>query len=151
MSGLSLDLEFMDRSTSQVRTPSSPVLGVLSAVYCFFLTIKIGYWLVADGWSMARMGDVPLIMLLPAALTCILLALSGLLLCRRSAKSSWFLLGSLVFGLALIPLMMPEIFLITSKLYVKVISFVLPATLQAVLLVAIWIYSLQMRRTGCFK
>ena len=124
---------------------------MLSAVYCFFLTIKIGYWLVGDGWDMARMGDVPVIMMPPAALTCILLAVSGLLLCRRSAKSSWFLLGSLVFGLALIPLMLPEIFLITSNLYVKVAWFVLPATLQAVLLVAIWVYSLQMRRSGYFK
>lgn len=141
----------MDKSTSQVRTPSSPVVGVLSAAYCFYLAIKIGYWLVGDGWDMARMGDVPIVLMLPAALTCILLAVSGLLLCRRSAKSSWFLLGSLLFGLALIPLMLPEISLITSELYMKVAWFVLPATVEAGLLVAIWVYSLQMRRTGCFK
>lgn len=141
----------MDKSISQVRNHSSQVVDVLSAVYCFFLTIKIGYWLVGDGWNLARTGDVPVIMMPPAALTCILLAVSGVLLCRRSAKSSWFLLGSLVFGLALIPLMLPEIFLITSDMYIKVFWFVLPATQQAVLLFAIWIYSLQMRRTGCFK
>ncbi|MEO8490951.1 MULTISPECIES: hypothetical protein [unclassified Pseudomonas] len=141
----------MDKSISQGRNHSSQVVDVLSAVYCFFLTIKIGYWLVGDGWNLARMGDVPVILMPPAALTCILLAISGVLLCRRSAKSSWFLLGSLVFGLALIPLMLPEIFLITSDLYVKAFWFVLPATQQAVLLFAIWIYSLQMRRTGCFK
>ncbi|WP_147469659.1 hypothetical protein [Pseudomonas marginalis] len=141
----------MDRSTSQVRNPSSPAVVTLSAVYCFFLTLKIGYWLVGDGWDKARMGDIPVILMLPAVLTCILLAVSGVLLCRRSAKSSWFLLGALLFGPALIPLVLPEIFLITSSLYLKVAWFVLPATLQAVLLVAIWIYSLQMRKTGYLK
>ncbi len=97
------------------------------------------------------MGDVSIIMLLPALLTCILLAVSGLLLWRRSAKSSWFLLGALLFGLALIPLMLPEIFLVSSSQYVQVAWYVLPSTLQAALLVAVWVYSVQMRRTGYFK
>lgn len=127
-SRLSLDLEFMGRSTSQVRNLSSPAVDMLSAVYCFYLTIKIGSWLVGDGWKKARMGDVPIILMFPAVLTCMLLAVSGLFLCRRRAKSSWFLLGSLLFGLALIPLMLPEIFLISSSLYIKVPGSCCPQT-----------------------
>ena len=141
----------MDRSTPQVRNPSNTVVDMLGAIYCFFLSIKIGYWLVGDGWDLARVGDVPVIMLPPAALTCILLAVSGLLLCRRSAKSTWFLFGSLLFGLSLIPLMLSDIFLVLPNLIFKVALFVLPAALQAALLVGIWAYSLQMRRSGYFK
>ena len=126
-------------------------MAMLAATYCLILTIKVGYWLIGDGWNLARMGDVSIIMMLPAALTCILLAVSAVLLWRRRAKSSWFLLGSLLFGLALIPLMLPEIFRVSSSQYVQVAWYVLPSALQAALLVACWVYSLQMRRTGYFK
>ena len=59
---------------------------------------------------MAWVGDVAIIMLAPPALSCILLVTSSVLLYRRSAKSVWYLLGALFFGLTLIPLMFPEIF-----------------------------------------
>jgi len=141
----------MDTSTSQVRNPSRPAMITFSVAYCLILTIKIAYWLVSDGWGMARTGDISIIMLLPAALTCILLAVGSLLLWLRSAKSSWFLLGSLLFGLMLIPLMLPEVFLVSASHYVQVAWFVLPAALQAALLIAVWVYSLRIRRTGYFK
>jgi len=123
----------------------------LAVIYCLVIAVKIAYWLVSEGWGMARVGEFAIIMLLPPALACILLIVGGLLLWGRSAKSSWFLLGSLLFGLMLIPLTMPEIFRVPASEYVHVAWFMLPAALQAALLVVVWVYSLRMRRTGYFK
>ncbi|WP_194790694.1 hypothetical protein [Pseudomonas sp. UFMG81] len=141
----------MDTSAPQVRNPSRPALVTFAVIYCLLLTLKIAYWLVSEGWALARMGDIALIMLLPPALTCMLLVTGGLLLWGRSAKSSWCLLGALLLGLTLIPIMLPEIFRVPASLYPQVAWYVLPATLQAALLVAIWVYSLRLRRSAYFK
>ncbi|MCY7264308.1 hypothetical protein [Pseudomonas protegens] len=141
----------MDTSTLQVLNTSRPLPVIFAAVYCLLLTLKIAYWLVSEGWGLARTGDIALIMLLPPVLTCILLAAGGLLIWSRSAKSSWCLLSALILGLALIPLMLPEIFGVPASMYAQVVWYVLPGTLQAVLLIAVWAYSLRLRRTGYFK
>lgn len=141
----------MDTSTSQVRSTTRPVMVTLAVIYCLAIAVKIAYWLVSEGWGMARMGDFAMMMLIPPALACILLVVGSLLFWGRSAKSSWFLLGSLLFGLMLIPLALPEIFRVPASHYMQVARFALPGVLQAVLLIAVWVYSLQMRRSGYFK
>ncbi|TFF13932.1 hypothetical protein EXW72_07230 [Pseudomonas sp. BCA14] len=141
----------MDTSTSQVRNPARPVMVTLAVIYCLAIAVKIAYWLVSEGWGMARVGDFPLIMLFPPALACVLLVAGGVLFWGRRAKSSWFLLSSLFFALTLIPLTLPEIFRVPASQYVQVVRFVLPEIIQAVLLIAVWVYSLWMRRTGYFK
>lgn len=127
------------------------MLVTYAAIYCLLITCKISYWLVSEGWEMARVGDFAMIMLVPPALSCILLVTSSVLLYRRSAKSVWCLLGALLFGLTLIPLMFPEIFRIPASLYPQAFWYALPGTLQAILLVAVWIYSLRMRQNGYLK
>lgn len=127
------------------------MLVTVAVIYCLLITSKIAYWLVGEGWEMARVGDFAMIMLAPPALSCILLVTSRVLLYRRSAKSVWFLLGALLFGLTLIPLMFPEIFRLPASLYPQAFWYVLPGTLQAMLLVAVWIYSLRMRQNGYLK
>ncbi|WP_330210462.1 hypothetical protein [Pseudomonas sp. AM4(2022)] len=122
----------------------------LAVIYCLAIAVKIAYWLVSEGWGMAWMGDFPMIMLIPPGLACILLVAGSLLFWGRSAKSSWFLLGSLLFGLMLIPLTLPEVFRGPAQ-YMQVARFALPEILQAVLLIAVWVYSLRLRRTGYFK
>lgn len=141
----------MDTSAPQVRNAPRPMLVTFAAIYCLLIACKITYWLVGDGWEMALVGDVAIIMLVPPALSCILLATSSVLLYRRSAKSVWCLLGALLFGLTLIPLMLPEIFRLPASLYLQAFWYVLPGTLQAMLLVAVWIYSLRMRQIGHLK
>ncbi|WP_411380715.1 hypothetical protein [Pseudomonas sp. MPB26] len=141
----------MDTSTSQVRSTTRPVMVTLAVIYCLAIAVKIAYWLVSEGWGMTRMGDFAMIMLIPPALACILLVVGSLLFWGRSAKSSWFLLGSLLFGLMLIPLTLPEIFRVPVSQYMQVARFALPGVLQAVLLIAVWVYSLQMRRSGYFR
>jgi len=127
------------------------MLVTYAAIYCLLITCKIVYWLVSEGWEMARVGDFAMIMLVPPALSCILLVTSSVLLYRRSAKSVWCLLGALLFGLTLIPLMFPEISRLPASFYPQAFWYVLPGTLQAMLLVAVWIYSLRMRQNGYLK
>ncbi len=127
------------------------MLVTVAVIYCLLITSKIAYWLVGEGWEMARVGDFAMIMLVPPALSCILLVTSSVLLYSRSAKSVWSLLGALLFGLTLIPLMFPEIFRLPASLYPQAFWYVLPGTLQAMLLVAVWIYSLRMRQNGYLK
>lgn len=141
----------MDRTATQARNASRPALVIVAAAYCLLLTAKIGYWLVAEGWGLARTGDIALMLLIPPALTSILLAAGGLLLWARSAKSSWCLLGALLLGLTLAPIMTPEVFRVSASMYVKVVWYVLPAIIHAGLLISVWIYSLRLRRTGYFK
>lgn len=141
----------MDTSTLQVRNASRPALVIFAAIYCLLFTFKIAYWLIGEGWDLARTGDIAGIMLLPPLLTCILLVTGGLLLWARSAKSSWCILTALLLGLALIPLMLPEVFVVPASMYAKVAWHVLPGALQVVLLIAVWVYSLRLRRTGYFK
>ncbi|NMY71639.1 hypothetical protein [Pseudomonas sp. WS 5414] len=141
----------MDTSTLQVRNASRPAPVIFGVAYCLLLTLKIAYWLVNEGWDLARTGDIALIMLLPPVLTCLLLATGGLLFWVRSAKSSWCLMGALLLGLTLIPLMLPEIFVVPASMYAQVAWHVLPSTLQAILLIAVWVYNLRLRRTGYFK
>ncbi|MBC3456752.1 MULTISPECIES: hypothetical protein [Pseudomonas] len=141
----------MEKSAPQVRNAPRPMLVTVAVIYCLLITSKIAYWLVGEGWEMARVGDFAMIMLAPPALSCILLVTSSVLLYRRSAKSVWFLLGALLFGLTLIPLMFPEIFRLPASLYPQAFWYVLPGTLQAMLLVAVWIYSLRMRQNGYLK
>ncbi|WDH55371.1 hypothetical protein PUP75_11460 [Pseudomonas chlororaphis] len=141
----------MDTSTPQVRNASRPALVTFAVIYCLFLTLKIAYWLVSEGWGLARTGDIALIMLLPPVLTCMLLVMGSLLLWGRSAKSSWCLLGALLLGVTLIPLMLPEIFGVPASMYAQAAWYALPAILQAALLIAVWVYSLRLRRTGYLK
>ncbi|MGE7957011.1 hypothetical protein ACQKQA_10505 [Pseudomonas sp. NPDC089530] len=141
----------MDKSAPLVRNASRPALVTFAVIYCLFLTLKISYWLASEGWDLAWMGDIALIALLPPVLTCILLLTGGLLLWCRSKKSSWCLLGALLLGLTLIPIMLPEILRVPASMYVQAAWYVLPATLQAALLVGVWFYSHQLRRTGYFK
>lgn len=141
----------MDTSTSQERNPSRPFFVSLAVIYCLVIAVKIAYWLVSKGWSMAWIGDFPLIMLIPPAIACVLLVVGSLLLWGRRANSSWFLLGSLLFGLTLIPLTLPEAFHLPASQYILLVRFVLPEILQAVLLIAVWVYSLRLRRSGYFK
>ncbi|MBI6856167.1 hypothetical protein YA0002_25745 [Pseudomonas cichorii] len=145
------DLEFMDTSTSTVRNTPRPELVISAAIYCLLLMVKIAYWLVSEGWEQARVGDIAIIMLFPAVLTCILLTASGLLLLKRKAKSSWCLLGALLFGVTLPSLMLPEIFRVPVSMYAQVAWYILPSTLQAGLLIAVWVYSLKLRRSGYLK
>lgn len=104
------------------------------------------------GWS-ARAGakpEWPISRSLVGS-TCLLLAIAGLLLWRRSAKSSWVLLGALLLGLTLIPIMLPDIFHMPASLYIQLAWYLRPVILQAVLLVAVWGYSLRLRKSGYLK
>ncbi|MCX5509382.1 hypothetical protein [Pseudomonas sp. BJa3] len=141
----------MEKSAPQVRNAPRPMLITVAVIYCLLITCKIAYWLVSEGWEMARVGDFAMIMLVPPALSCILLVTSSVLLYRRSAKSVWCLLGALLFGLTLIPLMFPEISRLPASFYPQAFWYVLPGTLQAMLLVAVWIYSLRMRQNSYLK
>ncbi|WP_146036410.1 hypothetical protein [Pseudomonas protegens] len=141
----------MDKSAPLVRNASRPALVTFALIYCLFLTLKISYWLASEGWDLARMGDIWPIWMLAPVLTCILLTAGGLLLWCRSEKSSRCLLGALLLGPVLIPSMMPEILRVPASMYVQVAWYVLPATLKAALLIGVWFYSHQLRRTGYFN
>jgi len=141
----------MDKSAPLVRNASRPALVTFAVIYCLFLTLKISYWLASEGWDLARTGDISPILMLSPVLTCILLTTGGLLLWCRSQKSSWCLLGALLLGLGLIPSMIPEILRVPASMYLQAARYVLPATLQAALLVGVWFYSHQLRSTGYYK
>ena len=128
-----------------------PMLVAIAVVYCFFITFKIAYWLVGEGWSHARQGDFAAYLLLPVFITCVLLVTGSLLLWARSPKSSGYLLGALFFGLTLAPIIIPEIFQQRASMFIQVARYVLPYALQAAILVAVWLYSLQLRSRGYFE
>lgn len=140
----------MDSIEQPVRKAPRPILVGIAVIYCLLITLKIGHWLVNEGWEGAYVGDFPIFYLVPVVVTCVLLVVGSLLLWVRSKKSSGYLLGALLFGLTLAPIMIPEIFQQRANMFGQVAWYVLPSALQAALLVAVWLYSLQLRRTGYF-